>query len=175
MRRRVYGERMKMFAMLTMAWAFATAALAQSSPPASGGMRIDLDKPAATKKEPSKKVEPKKDDGKKKEEAVAKIEGIEIPHGKGFMGIQLVSGTFKLSFYDEKKKPTPPDVARAILRWKVNYQPTDERTVLNPDGGNALTSGQVVRPPYTFKLFMTLMKGEGDAAATESVSVDFHP
>lgn len=165
---------MKTFPVLTAALAFATAALAQSSPPTSGGLRIDLDKPVAPKKETPKPDVKKKDDGKKKEDEIGKIEGIEIPHGKGFMGIQLVSGTFKLSFYDEKKKPTTPDVTRAALRWDVKYQPTAERTVLNPDGGNALVSSKVVKPPYTFKLNITLIKGEGDDAPTEFLSVDFH-
>jgi hypothetical protein len=176
LRRRVYRDRMKMFAVLTSALAFATAALAESAPPSSGKLRIDLDQPAVKKKEAPKKVETKKDDGKKKkEDEIGKIEGIEIPHGKGFMGIQLVNSTFKLSFYDEKKKPTAPDVARAMLRWKVNYQPTDERAVLNPSGANALASPQVVRPPHTFKLNMTLLKGEGDDAASEFMAIDFHP
>lgn len=166
---------MKTFAVLAAALAFATAALAQSSPPSSSKLRIDLDQPAAPTKVAPKKEEPKKDDGKKKEADTPKIEGIEIPHGKGFMGIQLVNSTFKLSFYDEKKKPTAPDVTRAALRWDVKYQPTPERTVLNPDGGTALTSGKVVKPPYTFKLNITLIKGEGDDAATEFLAVDFHP
>ncbi len=165
---------MKTFAVLTAALAFTMAAFAQSTPPISGGLRIDLDKPAP-KKEAPKKEEKKKDDGKKKEDVAAKIEGIEIPHGKGFLGLQLVNNTFKLSFYDEKKKPTPPDAVRATARWKVNYQPTDERAVLNPDGGNALVASKTVKPPYTFKLFITLIKGEGDDAPTEGLSVDFHP
>ena len=164
---------MKILAVMTAALALVTAALGQSSQPGSGGIRIDLDKPAPAKPAP-KQDDKKKDDGKKKEAPLPKIEGIEIPHGEGFMGLQLVSGTFKLSFYDKKKKPTLPDVVRAALRWKVNYQPTEERTVLNSDGGNALASGKVVKPPYTFKLFITLIKGEGDDAPTESLTVDFH-
>ena len=167
---------MKTFAVLTVTLAFAAAALAESSPPSSSKLRIDLDQPATSKKEASKKAEAQKDDGKKKkEDEIGKIEGIEIPHGKGFMGIQLVNGTFKLSFYDEKKKPTAADVTRAVLRWKVNYQPTDERAVLNPSGANALASPQVIRPPHTFKLNMTLIKGEGDDAASEFMAIDFHP
>jgi hypothetical protein len=165
---------MKFIAVIAAALVFATAALAQSSPPSSGKLRIDLDQPAAPKKAAPKKAETKKDDGKKKEAEMGKIEGIEIPHGKGFMGIQLVNSTYKLTFYNDKKKPIPPDVTRAVLRWKVNYQPNDERTVLNPSGPNALGSSFVVRPPYTYKLYITLISGEGDDAATEFVTVDFH-
>jgi hypothetical protein len=165
---------MKTFAGLTMALTLAVAAFAQSAPPSSNKLRIDLDEPTA-KKETPKKVETKKDDGEKKaDDEMGKIEGIEIPHGKGFMGLQLVNSTFKLSFYDAKKKPTAPDVTRAALRWDVKYQPAPERAVLNPDGGTALTSAKVVKPPYTFKLNITLIKGEGDDAATEFLSVDFH-
>lgn len=167
---------MKTIAVLAVAWAFAAAALAQSTPPKSGGTRIDLDKPAAPKTAAPKAAAPKKDDGKKKkEDEMGKIEGIEIPRGKGFMGIQLVNSTFKLSFYNEKKKPTPPDVARVLLRWKVNYQVMDERAVLNPSGGNVLASPQVVRMPHTFKLNMSFFKNEGDTEAAEFMSIDFHP
>jgi len=158
--------------------AFAAAAWAQSS-----GVKFDLDKtpaPAPKKDDNAKKkadaaAKKKADDAKKKkDEEKGKIEGIEIPHGKGFMGLQLVSGTFKLSFYDENKKPTAPDVTRAALRWDVKYQPTPERTVLNPDGGNALAGGKTVKPPYAFTLAITLIKGEGDDAATETIMVPFH-
>ena len=165
---------MKIFAVLTATLAFATAAVAQSSPPSSGGMRIELDKPVAPKKEAPKKDEKKNADEKKKEEAVAKIEGIEIPRGGGFMGIQLVEGTFKLSFYDAKKKPVAPDVTRANLRWTVKNQSLPERVVINPDG-KALTSPKVIKPPYSFSLSIILVKGEGDDAATENFTVDFHP
>ena len=153
---------------------FAAIALAQSTSSRSGGVRIDLDKPAdkpATTT--TKKEDGKKDEAKKKEEAPEKIEGIEIPRGDGFMGIQLVGGTFKLSFYDAKKKPVTPDVTRANLRWKVRYQSLPEQTVLNLDS-NALTSAKVVKPPYSFSLAITLIKDDSDAAATENFTVDFH-
>lgn len=148
----------------------------------SSGVRFDLDKPAAPAPKPTDEARKKADEAKKKAEdakkkkddAMGKIEGIEIPHGKGFMGLQIVGGTFKLSFYDEKKKPTAPDVTRAALRWEVKYQPTPERTVLNSDGGTALVSAKTVRPPYSFNLIITLIKGEGDDAASETITVPFH-
>ena len=141
---------------------------------AAQGLKIDLDKPAVATKAAPKKDEKKKGEEKKtEEEVVAKIEGIEIARGTGFLGIQLVNGTFKLSFYDAKKKPVAPDVTRASLRWKVKYQPNPETTVLNQDG-NALTSAKAVKPPHNFSLSITLIKGEGDAATTESFTVDFH-
>ena len=164
---------MKTLAVVTAALVFTATGSAQSSPPSSGALRIDLDQPAAPASAAPKKDDKKKDDGKKKDDSIGKIDGIEIARGTGFMGIQLVGGTFKLSFYDAKKKPVAPDVTRASLRWNVHYQSLPERTVLNPNG-NALTSEYVVKPPHTFMLYITLIKGEGDTAATEDFTVDFH-
>ena len=115
------------------------------------------------KKEPAKKPEPP-----------AVIEGMTIPRGTGFLGIAIVDSTFRLSFYDAEKKPVAPDVARAALRWPVKYQPGDERAVLNlaPDG-NSLTSAFVVRPPYFFKLFITLIAEDAPAGVGETFVVDF--
>lgn len=97
-----------------------------------------------------------------------KINGIAIGRrGGGFLGIEIVGGRFKLSFYDAKKKPAAPDVVRAALRWPVNYKIGDERAVLTPDGETALSSSKVVRPPYVFKLFITLIKSADDTAASE--------
>jgi hypothetical protein len=113
---------------------------------------------------------------KKKEEPPAKIEGIEIARGeKGFLGIEIVNATFKLSFYDTKKKPIAPDVARATLRWDPKYKVGEERVVLNP-AEKSLSSPRNIRPPYNFKLFITLFKEptEGaDPVAVENYTIDF--
>jgi hypothetical protein len=109
------------------------------------------------------------------EEAPAKIEGIVLnrPDG-GFLGLTLVDHKFKLSFYDAKKKPAKVDVARATARWPVRYSIYDERTVLNPnEDGTALTSPKYVRPPYSFKLYLTLIPLE-EGQQVESYVIDFH-
>ena len=143
--------------------------------------------PAASKVDPNKPAVPaeaKKDgkadttkDGKagakKKEDEIGKIEGMEIPRGNGFMGLQIVNGTFKLSFYDAKKKPVVPEVTRAALRWQPNYQKLPERVILAV-ADKALVSEKTVRPPYAFKLSITLFKGESDEGA-ENLTVDFSP
>lgn len=119
----------------------------------------------------------------KKAEAPAKIEGMEIARGtKGFLGLQLVGGTFKLSFYDMKKKPVAPDVVRAVLRWDPKGKVGQERFVLNREG-MALSSPRTVKPPHAFKLYITLIKedaaggatgdGADAAAAGETIVVDF--
>lgn len=115
--------------------------------------------------------------GVKKEEKVAKIEGVEIPRGeKGFLGIQIVDSAFKLSFYDEKKKPIAPDVDRAALRWDPKYKVGEERLVLTLGGdGKSLGSPKNIRPPYNFKLFITLVKDatEGQSPLNETHVIDF--
>src|SRR5436305_917595 len=81
-------------------------------------VKIDLDKPTAPTTYAPKPDEKKKDDGKKKDDTIGKIEGMEIKRGSGFMGIAVVGGNFKITFYDAKKKPVPvpPEIARAALR-----------------------------------------------------------
>jgi hypothetical protein len=122
---------------------------------------------ASASKTPAAPATPEKDP--------PKIEGMEIKRGAGFMGLAVVGGNFKLTFYDAKKKLVPPDVARAALRWSVNYKPLDERAVLNPSSdGKALTSSKVVKPPYLFKLFITLIPAAGsEETSSETYVVDF--
>jgi hypothetical protein len=115
-------------------------------------------------------------DAKKKEEPMGKIEGIELARPNGlWLGLKVENGNFKLTFYNKKKKPATVDVTRALVRWPNVHGTGDNRTVMNPDGAHSLVGTKFVRGPYTFKLFLTLMKGEGDAAVvTESYTVDFH-
>lgn len=127
----------------------------------------------AAPKTPAPKVAPKK-----KEEEMGKIDGVEVARGaKGYFGIQVVNGAFKVTFYNDKKKPAPAgDVDRAALRWNPIHKKGDERVVLLPDGtGQSFTAGTPVRPPYNFKLFVTLIKDatDGQPAMTESYTVDF--
>lgn len=127
-------------------------------------------KPAPT---PTPKSLPKKEPAKKPVPSPV-IEGLAIPRGNGFLGIQIVGSNFRLSFYDAEKKPVAPDVERAVLRWPVKYQPSDERAVLTltSDGG-ALSSARVVRPPYSFKLFITLIAANAPDGSGETFVVDF--
>ncbi|MFI5355709.1 MAG: hypothetical protein ACHQ4G_00090 [Opitutales bacterium] len=117
----------------------------------------------------------KADQGKAAADDMGVIEGLTIARSgrPGFLGLQVVDGNFKLSFYDEKKKPVDADFTRALLRWPVRYQPADMRTLLNVAGdGKSLTSGTFVRPPYNFQLFITLL-GKEDTDKTESYSISF--
>jgi hypothetical protein len=128
----------------------------------------------------AKPAAPAKVDPKKKEEP--KIEGIVITRPNGaLLGLTLEGGTFKLSFYDAKKKPVVADVTRAAARWNPNYKQGSERVILNLAGdGKSLVGSKPVRPPYAFKLYLTLLKAgpsaatEGSEQAVESYTVDFH-
>lgn len=92
---------------------------------------------------------------------------IERKTGPGFLGLQVVDGNFKLTYYDEEKQPVTADHPRALLRWPARYKSGDDRAMLNRAGdGTFLTSAKFVRPPYSFRLFLTLIAGEEGEAET---------
>jgi hypothetical protein len=112
----------------------------------------------------------------KKEDEIGVIEGMTLARPNGhFLGLKLEGGKYKLTFYDKKKKPEKVDVTRATARWPNMHGPGDHRTVLNPAGdGTYLMGAQFVRGPYAFKLFITLLRGEGnEAVGVETYTVDF--
>lgn len=142
------------------------------------GMLMTAGLPAQTAPGATGKSAPKqeKKDQKKSDEEMGKIEGMEIARPNGhFLGLTVDGGQWKLTFYNEKKKPEKVDVTRATARWVIPMKADNERTVLNPGSdGHSLVGSRFVRPPYHFKLFLTLLKGEGDAAeAVENYSVDY--
>lgn len=111
-----------------------------------------------------------------KKEEEGKIEGTALNRPNGtFLGLTLEGGKYKLAFYDKKKKPMKVDVTRATARWPNKHGPGDNRTILNPAGdGTYLMGAQFVRGPHAFKLFITLLQGEGsEAKAVENYTVDF--
>jgi hypothetical protein len=107
-------------------------------------------------------------------EPMGKIDGMTIARGSGYLGLAVVEGNFKLTFYNARKNPVAPDVSRAALRWPVTYKLGEERAVLNlAADGKSLTTGKFVRPPLTFKLYITLLTEGADESAGESFVVDF--
>ncbi len=131
--------------------------------------------PAKSPTAPAKKAEktePKKEEPAA-EEAEPVIPGTTIARADGtFLGLSLEGGNFKLSFYDEKKKPVSANVVRATARWNPVNKTGELRVVLNPTGdGLALTGPQQVRPPFVFKVYLTLINEAGEAV--ESHAVDF--
>ena len=148
-----------------------TAPATQTLPAAKTDPKTDS-KPATkgTTAKPADKAVPKP--APKAEEP--KIPGTTINRANGtFLGLEVVGGNFKLTFYDKKKKAVPPDVTRVSARWPNPRAPGDNRTMLNPSG-TALVGSKPVLPPFTFNVYLTFLQGEGDAeAATESYVVPF--
>jgi hypothetical protein len=118
------------------------------------------------------------------EEKEGKILGTAVARGNGgFLGLEIKDECFVMTFYNAKKKPTPADVASAVMWWAVQYQPNNERVLLVPSDDPAkMSSPQVIRPPYTMKLHITLLSetatgethpGGAAAAEPESYVVDF--
>ena len=105
-----------------------------------------------------------------------KIAGREIARpGKGFVGLEILTGNFRLTFYDENREAVPPAAARAVVRWTPANRPGSEFYALEPSAdGKALTSPKAVRPPYQFRLFLSLFAAGADAPF-ESHTVDFRP
>jgi hypothetical protein len=142
---------MKFLSVWVAAFCLATALQAQTTPATKPG----------TAKKTTTKPEVKK-------EPEAKIPGQTIPRANGtFLGLTLEDGKYLVRFYDAKKKPIAADVARASARWPNVHGPGDNRTVLNRSAdGQSLLGAQFVRPPFAFKLFLTLIKDDGEAGET---------
>jgi hypothetical protein len=82
---------------------------------------------------------------------------VKRPQG-GWIGLEIKDSNFRLTFYNDKKKPIPADRSSATLKWSVHYQPNPERTELLPtDNPAVLASAYSVRAPYLFKLHVTLL------------------
>ncbi len=106
------------------------------------------------------------------EEAEIVLPGSVVPRKNGgYLSLTLEGNFFKLSFYDEKKKPATADAVRATTRWEPVNKSGEERSVLNPAGDGSLRGNVVVRPPFVFKVYLTLI-GE-DGKAIESHVIDF--
>lgn len=118
----------------------------------------------------------KKAPAEKKAAEKPKIEGQEVARGDGFLGIQILNSNLRIAFYDAKRQPVAADLDRIVARWDPKYKVGEERVVLLPDGeGKVFTAGRAIRPPYQFKLFLTLVREAkpGREPLTETLVVDF--
>jgi hypothetical protein len=96
------------------------------------------------------------------------IVGLELARKDGrWLGLAIEDGNFKLRFYDQHKKPEKPDVARAAAHWDPVGKVGELHTVLNPEGdGLVLRAPQFVSPPFTFKVFLTLLSADDQVVET---------
>jgi hypothetical protein len=108
------------------------------------------------------------------EEKEGTVAGIAIGRANGgWLGVELKDGTFQLTFYNAKKHPVPADKSSAVFWWPVHYQPNPERTELTPtDHAAVLASPYLVKPPYAFKLHISLL-GADSSSDVESYVIDF--
>ncbi len=108
-----------------------------------------------------------------KEDEMGVIPGITLTRADGtFLGLEVVNGNFKLTFYDKKKKPVRADVVRATARWDAKHKQGRDFTVLNPAGdGTALVGNKFVRPPYNFIVFLVLLNEAGEAVENYQVNM----
>jgi hypothetical protein len=98
---------------------------------------------------------------------------IKRSQGDGWLGLELNDSTFKVTFYNAKKKPIPADASSIAMRWTVHYQPNDERTLLVPSGDPAvMTSPYYVRAPHSFPLHIVLLF-DGKPGASEGYDLTY--
>lgn len=110
-----------------------------------------------------------------KDDEMGTIPGITLTRPSGtYLGLEIVSGNFKLSFYDDKKKPVSVDdaVARATARWDNKQKLGSDFTVMNKsDDGKALVGVKFVRPPYNFIVFLNLLNAAGEVVESHPVNM----
>ena len=152
--------------------AFATVLFAASQLSAQNTPTTKSAETKTSEVKPADKTPVKKDDKKPAPEPKIPGQTIARPNGT-LLGLEVVGGNFKLSFYDQKKKPMAIDVTRATARWPNDRGRGDLRAVLNPSG-KALVGSKPVKPPYNFTVYLTLLRGEGDEAkAVENYVIAF--
>jgi hypothetical protein len=108
-----------------------------------------------------------------KDDEIGTITGTPIQRGDGWLGLEIKDNTFRLTFYNAKKKPVPADASSAVIRWSVKYQPNPERAELSPSGDPAVfTSTYTVKSPHTFILHLVLLF-DGKPDASEAFTVNY--
>ena len=115
--------------------------------------------------------------GKPPEKEEPPIPGIVIARstGKGDqLGLTIVDGTFRLTFYDKKRKKIPVDVDVARGWWQGKQRVIrDQVNMTVMSDGKSMGGGGPVHPPYAFVLHLSLIKGSGDSeVAVENYTVN---
>ncbi|MFH1499234.1 MAG: hypothetical protein ABII82_15575 [Verrucomicrobiota bacterium] len=83
-----------------------------------------------------------------------------------WFGLTMVGPKLQLNFYDQNKQPEPADRIRGVVRIDPPGR-NEERDVMNPVGdGTALITNRPVRAPWVFKVIITLIDADQEAAET---------
>lgn len=100
------------------------------------------------------------------------LPGSVIPHGEGWLSLSLADGTFLVGLYDARKQPIDMPFVRATARWNSPLRSSEQHLVLNPTGDSRTLKGsRPVKPPYVFKVYLTLMNADDSVGA--SYVIDF--
>lgn len=106
------------------------------------------------------------------EEEEGVIEGVSIQRPDGrWLGLSMVGTSFKLSFYDDKKKPVAADRPNGSIRWIPAGRSPERGVLIRSRDGLSLVGNRPVKKPWVFKVFLTLLDDTGQAAETYSVDV----
>lgn len=107
------------------------------------------------------------------EEEIPTIEGLEVARKDGgFIGVTLDGVRMIVKFYDADKKPIEANVVRGAARWTQTGKTGEIRSVLNPEGDKmSLASTPVVKPPYVYNVYLTLVGLDGAADETFVVNL----
>jgi hypothetical protein len=108
----------------------------------------------------------------KKVEKEGVIEGIAVARPDGrWLGITTTGNQFKVTFYNQNKKPEPADAVRGTARWNHPRKIVDVNTVLNPAGANALATPTVLKPPYVYTVRFVLIGADDKVKETYAVQL----
>jgi hypothetical protein len=66
-----------------------------------------------------------------------------------------------LKFFDAKKKPVAPDVARAFVKFRPSGRRPENRTLVPTADGMSLSGGRPLRPPFVFRAYISLIPETG--------------
>jgi hypothetical protein len=121
----------------------------------------------------SRPVSPKQTAKGEEEEKEGEVKGIPIARADGtWLGVTMDGLNLRLTFYNQKKNPTAPNVARATARWRLPTVPTWERAVLNPDAdGFSLVGNRVVRKPWVFVVYLALVNDKEEVIESYQVQL----
>lgn len=108
------------------------------------------------------------------EEKEGEVKGIALQRPDGrWLGVTMDGLNLRLTFYNKKKNPVAPDVARATARWNRPTVATADRAVLNlADDGVSLVGNQIVRKPWTFVVYLALVNDRDDVSESYQVKLD---
>jgi hypothetical protein len=91
------------------------------------------------------------------------------PNG-GWINVEPQGTRLVVKFFDKKKKPVAPDMARGLVRLK--YASKNPVQAVLTQAGDTLATPATIRPPHNFLVILSLFAGDG-AEASESYSFKY--